>query len=381
MENTILIIDDEERITRLVSFLLDRHGFKTITSNDPAEAYEIARKEKVDLIIADVMMPGMNGFELAQKIKDNPSTAHTPLMFLTAKSEITDKFTGYFVGAAEFLTKPFETDELLARVRKVLEIEELEQALQIEGPAEIRRRAAGAAVAEQAAPPPSATEHAFVKIADVLRIYDRVMRTVDEEGRAVIGDEIIDHAFETALEKVARRHPGLERLHVKPDGLNVDEAKRLIKKGDFQEANTAFCELLREFFEAVTHEKDARNGIQICLMDDDEETADFYDLILTEAGFNVTKTPCEENLWEALAKDTPPNLVLLSASMEGCDLPALCRRIHGEEKTAKVPILIVSDWYDAKQVKEAFTAGAADYLVKPFTNTELVGAVVRLLRK
>ena len=382
MERTILIIDDEERITRLLSFLLNRHGFNTITSTNPTQAYDIATRKKVDLIIADIMMPEMNGFELAQKLKDNAATARIPLMFLTAKSEITDKFTGYFVGAAEFVTKPFKTEELLARVRKVLEVDELEQAFQIEAPAEIHKRACAArTVTEHIAPTANATMRPYVKITDVLHIYDRIMHTVDQEGRAAIDENVIDRAFESALQKVAQRFQGLENLHIKPDGINVAEAKCLVKKGNFAEANAAFCELLREFFEAVIDEKDSRNGIRIAILDGDRETADFYDLVLTEAGFNVAKNENEEDLWKSLTDGARPNLILVNASMDGCDIPALCRRIRGSEETADIPLLGVSDWYDARQVKEAFAAGASDYLVKPFNNSELVNAVVSLLRK
>jgi DNA-binding response OmpR family regulator len=382
MERTILIIDDEERITRLLSFLLNRHGFNTLTATEPMKAYEMAQAGKVDLIISDVMMPGMNGFELAQKLKDNPATARIPLMFLTAKNEITDKFTGYFVGAAEFLTKPFKTDELLARVKKVLEVDELEQALQISSATETRNRAAVAGITEDVAPPPSArTTHGFVKIVDVLNIYDRVMRTIDEEGRKNIDETTFDTAFEAAVESIASQHPALTNLHVTPDGINVDEAKRLVKKGNFEEANAAFCELLKQFFSALVRDAEERTGVQISVFDTDQETADFLDLVLTEAGFSVHKLTSESALFESLNERAAPNLILVNASMEGCDIADMCRRLRAEKATANVPVLAISDWFDAEQVKAAFAAGVTDYLVKPFSNTELLSVVVNLLRK
>jgi DNA-binding response OmpR family regulator len=383
MERTILIIDDEERITRLLSFLLNKHGFKTIAATEPAKALEIAQSQRVDLIISDVMMPGINGFELAQKLKDNPNTTRIPLVFLTAKSDITDKFTGYFVGAAEFLTKPFKTEELLGRVKKIFEVDELEQALQITAAAETRMRpAAAASMTEEAAAPPAAgTAQSFVKISDVLNIYDKIMHVIDEEGRKTIDETAFDTAFEAALEKISGRHPALANLHLTPDGVNVDEAKRLVKKGNFEESNAAFCDLLKQFFEALVQDKDARNGVQIAVMDNDEETADFLDLVLTEAGFSVCKIAGESDLFDSLNGGSPPHLVLVNASMEGCDIADLCRRIRAEKSGAEVPILAISDWFDAEQVKTAFAAGVTDYLVKPFSNTELVSVVVNLLRK
>jgi len=383
MERTILIIDDEERITRLLSFLLNKHGFKTIAATEPAKALEIAQSQRVDLIISDVMMPGINGFELAQKLKDNPNTTRIPLVFLTAKSDITDKFTGYFVGAAEFLTKPFKTEELIARVKKVLEVDELEQALQITSSVDPRRRAVAAGNAtEEIAPPPAAkTSQSFVRIADILGIYDRIMHVIDEEGRKNIDESALDMAFESALEKISAEHSALANLHLTPDGVNVDEAKRLVKKGNFEEANAAFCALLKQFFEMLVRDKETRNGVQIAIMDNDEETADFLDLVLTEAGFSVCRIAGESELVDSLDTATPPHLILVNASMEGYDIVDLCRRIREEKAGADVPVLAISDWFDAEQVKAAFAAGVTDYLVKPFSNTELVSVVVNLLRK
>jgi len=383
MERTILIIDDEERITRLLSFILGKNGFKTIAATDPAKALEIIQSQKVDLIISDVMMPGINGFELAQKLKDNPDTARIPLVFLTAKSDITDKFTGYFVGAAEFLTKPFKTEELIARVKKVLEVDELEQALQITAPVETRKRSlASASATEEIAPPSAAkTGQSFVKIADVLNIYDKIMRVIDEEGRKSINESALDTAFESALEKISEKHPALANLHLTPDGVNVDEAKRLVKKGNFEEANAAFCDLLKQFFEMLVRDKETRSGVPIAVMDDDKETADFLDLVLTEAGFTIWKAAGESELFDSLNAGSPPHLIIVNASTEGRDITDFCRRIRAEKAAAEVPILAISDWFDAEQVKAAFTAGVTDYLVKPFGNTELVSVVVNLLRK
>lgn len=323
----------------------------------------------------------MNGFELAQKLKENPATAKIPLIFLTAKSDITDKFTGYFVGAAEFLSKPFKTDDLVARVNKVLEVDELEQALQLNAATETRNRTASAAAVTEntSAPPATQTAQGFVKIADILGIYDAVMRAIDEEGRKAIEESAFDAAFESAVSGIANTHPELANLHITPGGLNVAEAKRLIKKGNFAAANTAFCEMLKQLFETLAAEKETRNGVTVVVLDRNDESADFIDLVLTEAGFTARRV-AEENIFEPSDNGTP-NLILANASMENFDIGDFCRRVRGTESLAKVPILAVSDWFDAEQVRAAFASGVTDYLVKPFANTELVSAVVTILRK
>ena len=134
MKHSILVVDDEVKITRILKMILESNGYEVIVANHAAEALEKLGKNKVDLILSDIMMPDVDGYMLAEQIKQDQRLAEIPVIFLSAKSEITDKFTGYFVGAAEYITKPFDTEELLRRIQRVFEVDQLEKTFKLEVP-------------------------------------------------------------------------------------------------------------------------------------------------------------------------------------------------------------------------------------------------------
>jgi DNA-binding response OmpR family regulator len=114
---TVLIVDDEERLVRLVQAYLEQEGFHVLTAGDGQEALAVARREKPDLIVLDLMMPVMDGYEFLRHYRQE---AATPVVLLTARVEETDKVLGLELGADDYVTKPFSPRELLARVRAVL---------------------------------------------------------------------------------------------------------------------------------------------------------------------------------------------------------------------------------------------------------------------
>jgi DNA-binding response OmpR family regulator/anti-sigma regulatory factor (Ser/Thr protein kinase) len=117
---TILLVDDHADFRNLLRSNLDSL-FTVLETNNGVTAYEMALNKKVDLIISDIVMPAMNGVELCTKIKANPSTAHLPVILLTAKSSDMDKAEGYRAGVDSFMSKPFNLNTLLTRVEALLE--------------------------------------------------------------------------------------------------------------------------------------------------------------------------------------------------------------------------------------------------------------------
>ncbi len=117
MPQTILIIDDEKRLVSLVQSYLVQEGYRVFTAYNGKDALPIAQKEKPDLIILDIMMPEMNGYEF---MRAHRSESDTPIIMLTAKVEDDDKVIGLELGADDYVTKPFKPRELMARVRNVL---------------------------------------------------------------------------------------------------------------------------------------------------------------------------------------------------------------------------------------------------------------------
>jgi two-component system alkaline phosphatase synthesis response regulator PhoP len=116
----ILVVDDEEDILELVRFNLEREGYNVMCTISGEETLPIARREHPDLIVLDLMLPGMDGLEVARQLKGNSDTKKVPIVMLTAKGEEADIVTGLELGADDYITKPFSPRILLARVRAVL---------------------------------------------------------------------------------------------------------------------------------------------------------------------------------------------------------------------------------------------------------------------
>jgi two-component system, OmpR family, alkaline phosphatase synthesis response regulator PhoP len=117
----ILVVDDEKHIVRLVQANLDRAGYAVVTANDGKEALEKVADENPDLVVLDVMMPYMDGFEVLQNLRRNPSTRDIPVIMLTAKAQDADVFKGWQSGVDCYLTKPFNPMELLSFVKRIFD--------------------------------------------------------------------------------------------------------------------------------------------------------------------------------------------------------------------------------------------------------------------
>ena len=113
----ILIVEDDTNLLATLKYNLDKDGYDVVTAVDGAEAIKTARKEKPDLIILDIMLPIMNGFEICRILRKEMTV---PILMLTAKAEEMDKIVGLEIGADDYMTKPFSMRELLARVRAML---------------------------------------------------------------------------------------------------------------------------------------------------------------------------------------------------------------------------------------------------------------------
>jgi len=116
----ILVVDDEPDILRLLSYNLKKHGYQTDEVRDGEEALRRIREHPYQLIILDLMLPGLSGMEICRILKQNPKTSSIPIIMLTARSEEMDKVTGLESGADDYITKPFGVREFLARVKTVL---------------------------------------------------------------------------------------------------------------------------------------------------------------------------------------------------------------------------------------------------------------------
>ncbi|HRI44787.1 MAG TPA: response regulator [Fimbriimonadaceae bacterium] len=115
----ILVCDDERHIVRLIQVNLEKQGYQVVTAFDGKEGLEKVKSEKPDLLVLDVMMPYMDGFEVLKSLRKEPETQDLPVIMLTAKAQDKDVFEGYHYGADMYLTKPFNPMELVTFVKRI----------------------------------------------------------------------------------------------------------------------------------------------------------------------------------------------------------------------------------------------------------------------
>ena len=120
MPKKILVVDDEKDIVDLITYNLEKEGFTTMSAYDGDNALEMVTSKKPDLVVLDLMLPGIRGLEVCKFIRRNRETEAVPIIMLTAKGDHVDRIIGFEVGADDYLTKPFNVRELIARVRAVL---------------------------------------------------------------------------------------------------------------------------------------------------------------------------------------------------------------------------------------------------------------------
>jgi two-component system alkaline phosphatase synthesis response regulator PhoP len=127
VERTILVVDDEVVLLETLAYNLEQAGYRVITVTDGVSALEAAQRERPDLIILDIMLPVMDGFEVCRRLRRESQTATTPILILSAKEDEIDKVVGLEVGADDYVSKPFGRRELLARIRALLRRSEYPQ--------------------------------------------------------------------------------------------------------------------------------------------------------------------------------------------------------------------------------------------------------------
>jgi two-component system, OmpR family, alkaline phosphatase synthesis response regulator PhoP len=122
MAHSILVVDDDPKIVRVVEINLTQAGYQVRTAADGEEALAAATQERPDLVLLDVMMPRLDGFDTLKRLKADPALTDIPVVMLTARAQDEDVFEGYGTGAQWYLTKPFEPEELRQVVRHLLPV-------------------------------------------------------------------------------------------------------------------------------------------------------------------------------------------------------------------------------------------------------------------
>lgn len=123
---TVLVVDDEVSIARIIEYQLKKEGYQVLTAHNGKEALEAVRQHRPQLILTDVMMPVMDGYEFCRQVKGDPELKRIPFIFLTAKADEDSRIYGYSIGATKYLTKPVNKEELLKAIN--LRLKQAEQA-------------------------------------------------------------------------------------------------------------------------------------------------------------------------------------------------------------------------------------------------------------
>src|SRR5690242_1982437 len=126
MPKRIAIVEDEAELASLIEYNLTRHGYQTQILDGGKNTLKTLEQSKPDLILLDVMLPGVDGFELCRQIRQSSPLARTPVLFLTARSDEVDRVLGLEIGGDDYMTKPFSPRELIARVKAHLRREEMD---------------------------------------------------------------------------------------------------------------------------------------------------------------------------------------------------------------------------------------------------------------
>ena len=119
-DEKILVVDDEEHIQELIKFNLEKNGYKVICANNGIDAIKSAKEQLPQLMLLDLMLPGMDGLDVCKEIRKDSSMSNMPIIMITAKGEEIDKIIGLELGADDYITKPFSVRELLARIKAIL---------------------------------------------------------------------------------------------------------------------------------------------------------------------------------------------------------------------------------------------------------------------
>jgi len=230
----VLIIDDSVVIQRLVQARLRADGFEVATGNDGSEAIELAKNFQPDVILLDIDMAVMNGFDACRALKDNSTTSSIPVIFLSSQTRTEDKVRGLDIGAIDYVTKPFDPVELRARVRSAYRtkylLELLEQKAQIDGLTGLYNRAFFDARIKEEMERARRYRHS---LALVIFDVDRFKRLNDTYGHS-FGDVVLAEVAETARliarqTDVVARYGGEEFVITLPEQ-NLDGAAQMAER-------------------------------------------------------------------------------------------------------------------------------------------------------
>lgn len=189
MGKRIMVIEDEKHIAELIAYNLEANGYEVVQALDGLTGYQMILDNRPDLVVLDLMMPGISGLEVLQRMRANEAVKQIPVIMLTAKSSETDKIVGLEVGADDYVTKPFSVNELLARIKAHLRRTERERGAP---PAESQRLIHGDLVIDL-------EKHEVLKDGESvtlsLKEFELLRVLLENRGRVMSRDQLLDKVW------------------------------------------------------------------------------------------------------------------------------------------------------------------------------------------
>src|SRR5262245_8403841 len=335
----ICVVEDDALIRDLIEKVLKGGGYDVVSTGEPLKAVDLVRTEQPDLILCDIAMPGLDGYGVLRRLQQPPTTAHFPVVVLTAHREFSERVRAFRFGVVDYVTKPFSRDVLLRKVEKVL----------------IGRSQRSGVLEEQG------DEGVLASLLEEVQRESRSgVLTVQEEGR---------------------------EGHALIDGGRVAESTLPPASGS---ARTAFLELDPRREAIVSHDAktdprtlpgnvdvpldftDVPEEIRTVLVADDNPVfRTFLKDVLVRRGFVVFEAGDGEDALR-LALEKRPWLILTDVAMPRVDGLEFCRRVRGHSLIRHTPLIFLSGWDDYKDRYRGLEAGADEYLSKDTPVRELL---------
>jgi DNA-binding response OmpR family regulator len=339
----ILVVEDDEHIRMLVETLLKAAGYSVVSTTQPTEARELARREIPDLVLCDIAMPVLDGYGVLRELQGDAETARVPVVFLTAHREFSERVRAFRFGVVDYVTKPFTRDILIKKVEKVLE--GLHHRPGIEG---------------------GTGESSVQTLVDEVKREGRsgvlTVKDMELEARAVFkGGAMVEGAIPPVSE-VAQAH--FRELDHDREVIVSHDPPRLPGSASGLEELQALPDALRT----------------VLVVDDNPIFRTFLNDVLRRRNFTVYEAADgEEALKVALEKR--PWLILTDVTMPGVDGIEFCRRVRSHSLVRHTPLIFLSGWDDYKDRYRGLEAGADEYLSKETPVRELMIRIQLVLKR
>jgi two-component system cell cycle response regulator len=412
-KKTILVIEDNEKNLKLFRTLLEANNFRVLEALDAERGFELLRRELPDLVLMDIQLPGMNGYEATQKIRNDPSFSHIPVLALTAYAMQGDREKAIMSGCDGYISKPIDTRAFIenieiffegradpAAVNQLTTIPSLKRKILIVDDEPRNRKVLQAMLPEERFDTLTADNgeeglaQAFAEHPDVI-LLDIMMPGIDgfEVSRRLKQDDRsknIPIILVTALDEVDSRIDGLEAgaeeflsKPVRPVEL-LARVSSMLQLKDYRDQLSIRRRCESDFSKAgskTAHvSKHPRKSPMVLLVEDNEKDAEIIRQGLSEQPIDVQTVSSGEQALARLLSDKI-DLVLLDILLPDIDGFEVCRRMRSIERCKDTPVIALTCLDDLESRVKGIESGINDYLVKPANSRELRARIRVLLEK